>query len=118
MITDHSVFEDAYRPRRLLHRDQEISQLSREFHPIVDGDLGGDALISGPSGVGKTLLARHTLDRFETTADVAYTHLRCLAMTDVDQHFGDVTRRCWLRDWTPNSATRRRKEGMSGRQTS
>ena len=84
MITDHSVFEDAYRPRRLLHRDQEISQLSREFHPIVDGDLGGDALISGPSGVGKTLLARHTLDRFETTADVAYTYLRCLAMTDVD----------------------------------
>ena len=84
MITDHGVFEDAFLPRRLLHRDQEVGQLSRGFHPIVDGDPAGDALISGPSGVGKTALARHTLDRLETTADVAYTHLRCLGMTDVD----------------------------------
>jgi len=84
MITDHGVFEDAHLPQRLLHRDHEVGQLSREFHPIVNGDPGGDALISGPSGVGKTVLARHTLGQLETTADVAYTHLRCLGMTDVD----------------------------------
>jgi len=84
MLTDPGVFEDAYLPRRLLHRDQEVSQLSREFHPIVDGEAGSDALISGPSGVGKTVLSRHTLDRLETSADVEYTHLRCLGMTDVD----------------------------------
>ena len=84
MITNHGIFEDAYLPRRLLHRDQEVGQLSRKLHPIVDDNAGGDALISGPSGVGKTVLARHTLDRLEATADIAYTHLRCLGMTDVD----------------------------------
>jgi Cdc6-like AAA superfamily ATPase len=84
VITSERVFEDGYLPRRLFHRDQEVGQLSREFEAIVDGDPGGDALISGPSGVGKTVLARHTLDRLETTANVAYTHLRCLGMTDVD----------------------------------
>lgn len=84
MITDKRVFEDTYLPRQLLHRDQEVAQLSREFRPIVDGNPGGDALISGPSGVGKTVLARHTLNRLESTANVEHAHLRCLGMTDTD----------------------------------
>lgn len=84
MITNPLVFDDVYIPRELVHREPEIGQLSRAFRPALDGGTAYDALISGPSGVGKTVLARHTLERLEATAAVDYQHLRCLGMTDVD----------------------------------
>ena len=53
MITDRRVFEDIYLPRELIHRESEVGQLSRAFQPALSGSAPYNALISGPSGVGK-----------------------------------------------------------------
>lgn len=84
MITQPGVFQDEYVPRQLLHRDAEVSQLSRAFKPVVQNRPADDVLLAGPSGVGKTVLARHTLDRLRSRADIDHAHVRCLGLTTQD----------------------------------
>jgi len=85
MIIDPGIFDDSYLPRRLLHRDAEVQQLSRQIQPLVFDAPAHHTMISGPSGVGKTVLARHTLDRLSRASnDVRFEHLRCLGMTVPD----------------------------------
>lgn len=81
MITDPRVFEDDYLPRELMHRGQAVEHLSRAFEPATRGERARDVLITGPSGVGKTVLARHTLDRLADHADVDHAHVPCLGQT-------------------------------------
>ncbi|WP_338740362.1 Cdc6/Cdc18 family protein [Haloplanus salilacus] len=81
MITDPEVFHETRLPRELLHRDSETSQLSRILKPAVSGHYPEDALITGPSGVGKTVLARFLLDNPQQPTAVATTHIRALGMT-------------------------------------
>lgn len=73
MIIDPRVFEDVYLPRELAHRESEVGQLSRAFQPALSGSTPHNALISGPSGVGKTVLARHTLGQLEKHASLTLT---------------------------------------------
>ena len=81
MITDPRVFEDAYLPRELMHREGAVVELSRAFDPALDGEPADDVLIVGPSGVGKTVLARHTLGKLEAFAAVGHAHIECLGTT-------------------------------------
>lgn len=60
--------------------------------------LDQDVLISGPSGVGKTVLGRHTLDEYAAEHNLPWTRIRTLGMTSgdvlretIDQHPSDVT---------------------------
>lgn len=78
MNIDRRVFADGYLPRELIHREPEVGQLSRAFQPALTDSCPHNALISGPSGVGKTVLARHTLDRLRARVPIAYAHVRCL----------------------------------------
>jgi Cdc6-like AAA superfamily ATPase len=59
-----------------MHRESEVGQLSRAFQPALSGSAPRNALISGPSGVGKTVLTSHTLDRLEKRAPVSHAHIR------------------------------------------
>jgi Cdc6-like AAA superfamily ATPase len=81
MITDPRVFEDEYLPRELRHREGAIEELSRAFDPALDSVRADDVLIAGPSGVGKTVLARQTLGELEAYAAVDHAHIECLGTT-------------------------------------
>ena len=78
MITDPRVFDDRYLPRDLKHREGPVEEICRAFDPAVDGDEATNVLVAGPSGVGKTVLVRHTLGRLEQYADVDHAHIDCL----------------------------------------
>jgi cell division control protein 6 len=78
MNIDRRVFEDGYLPRELIHRESEVGQLSRALQPALTDSCPYNTLISGSSGVGKTVLARHTLDRLRARVPVAHAHIRCL----------------------------------------
>jgi Cdc6-like AAA superfamily ATPase len=71
MITHPRVFDDEWPPDELKHRDGPVDALSRAFDPATAGREAESVIIHGPSGVGKTALARHVLGRLERHADVA-----------------------------------------------
>jgi Cdc6-like AAA superfamily ATPase len=78
MITDPRVFDDEFLPRELRHRESEVATLMRAWERTRHGEPGDEVLISGPSGVGKTTIARHTLDRLTARTPVQSAHVRCL----------------------------------------
>jgi Cdc6-like AAA superfamily ATPase len=81
MITDPRVFENGYLPRELMHREGEVEELTRAFQPALHGQAADHVLISGPSGVGKTVLARFALERLLEHRFVDWAHIRCLGTT-------------------------------------
>ncbi|WP_253739100.1 AAA family ATPase [Halohasta salina] len=52
--------------------------LADAFEPAIAGRRPADVLIYGPSGVGKTVLARHTFKRLQRQATVDFAHVRSL----------------------------------------
>ncbi|MFC6975843.1 Cdc6/Cdc18 family protein [Halomicroarcula sp. GCM10025709] len=78
MIADRSVFGDDHPPQELLHREPAVAALTRAFEPATHGDRADDVLIAGPSGVGKTVLATHTLGRLQQRADIHTAYVRAL----------------------------------------
>lgn len=98
MIIDPQVFEDVYLPWELMHRESEVGKLSRAFQPALSGSAPHNTQINGPSGVGKTVLARHTLNRLEKRALVPHAHIRTLGKSTgailreaLRQHPADVS---------------------------
>lgn len=87
MITNPRVFEDGHLPRELPHRNAQLQQLARALAPATAGRPTEDLLISGPSGVGKTVLCQWGLRHLDEAADVEHTYVRCLGRTG-----GDVLR--------------------------
>jgi len=81
MTATPRVFDDSWLPRVLEHREQSVSQLSRLLKPADAGARAEDVLIHGSSGVGKTVLARHTLGRLQEQALVPHARVRCLGKT-------------------------------------
>ena len=69
MLRDESVFRDGWVPRRLEGRDDEQEHLAAALRPAVQGEPPADVVISGPSGVGKTALAKCQVDDLRLEAD-------------------------------------------------
>lgn len=81
MLWDESVFRDGWVPQRLERRDDEQEQLAAALRPAVRGDPPADVVISGPSGVGKTALAKCQVEALRLEADVCSTHIQCLGQS-------------------------------------
>jgi len=65
MIQDARVLKQAYLPQELHHREQYLNLLSVALEPLTNGEQGQHVLIDGPSGAGKTTLARFACSRLE-----------------------------------------------------
>ena len=78
MIADARVLRPEFVPRDVVHRDGEVSHLSSALRPIAKGDPAESALLCGPSGTGKTCIARFTVQRLrENALDVDSQYVNC-----------------------------------------
>ena len=80
MITDARALRKSYVPQELHHREGQIDYLSSALRPITDGDTGEDAFVFGPSGAGKTTIAKFVLRQLEREAlNVRWGYVNCIS---------------------------------------
>jgi orc1/cdc6 family replication initiation protein len=78
MITNARVLRPEFVPRDVVHRDAEVSHLSSALRPITNGNPAETTLLCGPSGAGKTCIARFTVQRLrENALTVASEYVNC-----------------------------------------
>lgn len=78
MITDARVLKEGFVPQEVVHRDAEVDGLVAALQPLVDDEDPENTLLHGPSGAGKTCIARHTLEQLEQELlDVRHTYVNC-----------------------------------------
>ncbi|THE64525.1 AAA family ATPase [Salinadaptatus halalkaliphilus] len=68
MIKDARALETRHVPQDLEHREGQIDQLVGELKPITHGLSGEHSFIFGPSGTGKTTLAKFVVRKLQTEA--------------------------------------------------
>ena len=78
MITDARVLRTGFVPREVEHRDAEVTHLTEILAPLTDGDPADTTLLLGPSGAGKTCLAKYTAEQLrQEVLDVEYQYVNC-----------------------------------------
>jgi len=79
MITDARALKSEYVPRDLYHRDGQIDHLSSLLDPTGVGWVE-DVCIVGPSGTGKTTIAKYVLSRLEREVlDLRWGYVNCMS---------------------------------------
>ena len=78
MIQDARVLQPEFIPKEVAHRDAEVNHLSRTLDPLTDDESPETPLLLGPSGTGKTCIARFTVDRLrEALLELEYQYVNC-----------------------------------------
>jgi len=79
MITDARVLQPEFIPGEVKHRDAEVSHLSDTLRPIITNEgRPTSSFLYGPSGAGKTCIARHTVSQLrENVVDLNYQYVNC-----------------------------------------
>ena len=78
MIRDARVLRAGFVPREVEHRDAEVNHLSSVLEPITNGEPADTAIVTGPSGVGKTCISKFVTERLrEEVLDVEATYVNC-----------------------------------------
>lgn len=79
MITDARALRKSYVPQELHHCEGQIDYLSSALRPITHGFTGEDAFIFGPSGTGKTTIAKYVLRQLERERlEVRWGYVNCI----------------------------------------
>ena len=78
MIQDARVLQPEFVPRDVIHRDAEVQYLSSILEPILNDNPTDPEFLHGPSGMGKTCIARFTTERFrETVVELKAQYVNC-----------------------------------------
>jgi orc1/cdc6 family replication initiation protein len=78
MIRDARVLRAGFVPREVEHRDAEVNHLSTVLEPITNGDPADTAIVTGPSGTGKTCISQFVTERLrEEVINVEATYVNC-----------------------------------------
>ena len=78
MIRDARVLRAGFVPREVEHRDAEVNHLSSILEPITNGEPADTAIVTGPSGTGKTCISQFVTERLrEEVLDVETTYVNC-----------------------------------------
>lgn len=80
MIRDARALRGEFVPQELQHRNNEIDHISSCLRPIEEDIKGEHVLITGPSGAGKTTLAKYVCQQLERqTLGVRTGYVNCLS---------------------------------------
>jgi len=78
MIRDARVLRAGFIPKEIEHRDPEVNHLSSVLEPITNGEPADTAIVTGPSGAGKTCISKFVTERLrEEVLDVETTYVNC-----------------------------------------
>ncbi|ELZ21043.1 cell division control protein 6 [Halosimplex carlsbadense 2-9-1] len=78
MIRDARVLRAGFVPREVEHRDAEVNHLSSVLEPITNGEPADTAIVTGPSGAGKTCISQFVTERLrEEVLNVEATYVNC-----------------------------------------
>ncbi|WP_247731272.1 Cdc6/Cdc18 family protein [Halovivax limisalsi] len=78
MIVDERVLAEEFVPSEVVHRHEEVSLLSEAVEPLVSGGRADPAFCFGPTGVGKTCIARYTMERLtEKRPAIRVAYVNC-----------------------------------------
>lgn len=78
MIRDGRVLRAGFVPSEIEHRDAEIGHLSSVLSPLAEEETAETAVVTGPSGVGKTCATRFVTERLhEQAPSVGATYVNC-----------------------------------------
>ena len=78
MIRDARVLRAGFVPREVEHRDAEVNHLFSVLEPITNGEPADTAIVTGPSGTGKTCISQFVTERLrEEVLDVEAIYINC-----------------------------------------
>ena len=78
MIRDARVLRAGFVPREVEHRDAEVNHLSSILEPVTNGEPADTAIVTGPSGAGKTCISKFVTERLrEEVLNVETTYVNC-----------------------------------------
>jgi Cdc6-like AAA superfamily ATPase len=78
MIRDARVLRAGFVPREVEHRDAEVNHLSSVLEPITNDEPADTAIVTGPSGTGKTCISKLVTERLrEEVLDVEAIYVNC-----------------------------------------
>ena len=78
MIRDARVLRAGFVPQEIEHRDAEVNHLSNVLEPITNGEPADTAIVTGPSGTGKTCISQFVTERLrEEVLETETTYVNC-----------------------------------------
>ncbi|ARS91680.1 Cdc6/Cdc18 family protein [Natrarchaeobaculum aegyptiacum] len=78
MIVDARVLREDFVPTEVVHRHDEVTHLSETLEPLLYGERAEPAFLFGPTGVGKTCIARYTLEQLrEEDPEIRTAYVNC-----------------------------------------
>ena len=78
MIQDARFLRAGFVPSEVVHRDPEVNHLLSVLEPLTRGEPADTALITGPTGSGKTCIAKFTVDELrQANLDVEGVYVNC-----------------------------------------
>ena len=78
LFRDPDVFEPAFVPDHLHHRDAQVQELAFLIRPALRGESAGSAVLRGPPGTGKTTTVRRIFAAVaEETRQVIPAYINC-----------------------------------------
>ncbi|WP_080510181.1 Cdc6/Cdc18 family protein [Halorubrum distributum] len=78
MISDGAVFEDDHLPDPIVGRNRHMNEVTDALAPIEDGQRAENCFLFGPSGAGKTTVARAAVRELRREVlDVPHAYVNC-----------------------------------------